>query len=156
MNPADKCVITPMLWAESQPRFTPVAGKPEYRSNPDGSTNAWRYYLDGRIYREIQSNGAYWQTTYDDVNRITTRIFYSAANVPEATNSVQLDRRGNAIQRVDAGNNVFTTAFDGLDRAKVSAGPAIVTVSSYQLGNPPSGPIYYATNIFQQVSHQFL
>jgi hypothetical protein len=72
----------------------------------------------------------YWQTTYDDVNRITTRIFYSAAGVPEATNSVQLDRRGNVIQKVDAGNNVFTTAFDGLDRAKVVAGPAIVTVTS--------------------------
>ena len=55
----------------------------------------WRYYLDGRIKREIQSNGAYWQTTYDDVNRITTRIFYSAAGVPTATNSTQLDRRGN-------------------------------------------------------------
>ena len=96
-----------------------ITGKPEFRSNPDGSTNAWRYYLDGRVKREIQGNGAYWQTTYDDVNRITTRIFYSAAGVPEATNSVQLDRRGNVIQRVDAGGNVFTTAFDDLDRVKV-------------------------------------
>ena len=127
-----------------------TAGKPEFRSNPDGSTNAWLYYLDGRTYREIQSNGAYWQTTYDDVNRITTRIFYSAAGVPEATNSVQLDRRGNTVQRVDAGGNIFTTAYDGLDRAKVTAGPAIVTVTSYQLGNPPSGPTYYATNVLQQ------
>ena len=132
-----------------------TTGKPEFRSNPDGSTNAWLYYLDGRIYREIQSNGAYWQATYDDVNRITTRVFYSAAGVPETTNSVQLDRRGNAIQRVDAGGNVFTTAFDGLDRVKVSAGPAIVTVTSYQLGNPPSGPIYHATNILQQVVTNF-
>ena len=65
-------------------------GKPEFRSNADGSTNGWLYYLDGRTYREIQGNGAYWQSTYDDVNRITTRIFYSAAGVPEATNSVQL------------------------------------------------------------------
>jgi RHS repeat-associated protein len=132
-----------------------ITGKPEYRGNPDGSTNGWRYYLDGRVKREIQSNGAYWQTTYDDVNRVTTRIFYSAANVPEATNSVQVDRRGNVIQRVDAGNNVFTTAFDGLDRSKVNAGPAIVTVGSYQLGNPPSGTIYYTTNIFQQVVTNF-
>ena len=65
-----------------------TTGKPESRFNADGSTNAWRYYPDGRIKREIQSNGAYWQTTYDDVNRITTRIFYSAAGVPEATNSI--------------------------------------------------------------------
>ena len=37
----------------------------------------------------------------------------------------------------------------GLDRVKVSAGPAIVTVT-YQLGNPPSGPTYYVTNVLQQ------
>jgi RHS repeat-associated protein len=130
--------------------FYNTSGQPESGFNADGSTNGWRYYLDGRIKREIQSNGAYWQTTYDDMNRITTRIFYSAAGVPEATNSTQLDRRGNVIQRVDAGGNVFTTAFDDLDRAKVTAGPAIVTVTSYQLGNPPSGPFYYATNVLQQ------
>jgi len=100
-----------------------IAGKMESRRNPDGSTNAWRYYLDGRVKREIQSNGAYWQTTYDDVNRITTRIFYSAAGVAEATNSVQLDRRGNAIQRVDEGGNAFTITYDGLDRVKTTIGP---------------------------------
>ena len=125
-----------------------ITGRPEFRANPDGSTNAWRYYLDGRVKREIQSNGAYWQTTYDDVNRITTRIFYSAAGAPEATNSVQLDRRGNVIQKVDAGNNAFTTAFDGLDRAKVAAGPAIVTVTSQE--NPITFQVTYATNVLQQ------
>jgi RHS repeat-associated protein len=123
-------------------------GKPEFRSNPDGSTNGWRYYLDGRIKREVQRNGGYWQTTYDDVNRITTRIFYSAAGVPEATNSVQLDRRGNVIQKVDEGNNAFTTTFDGLDRAKVTAGPAIVTVTSQE--NPFTLQITYTTNVLQQ------
>ena len=106
----------------------------------------WLYYLDGRIYREVQVNGAYWQTTYDDVNRITTRTFYSAAGVPEATNSVQLDRRGNPIQRVDAGGNVFTTAFDGLDRVKVSAGPAIVTVIQHR--NESHWPILLMSRIF--------
>jgi len=125
-------------------------GQPKFQSNADGSTNAWRYYLDGRINREIQGNGAYWETTYDDVNLITTRIFYSAADTPLATNSMQFDRRGNVIQQVDAGGNAFTTAFDGLDRVKVATGPAIVTVSSYQIGNPPSGPIYYVTNVLQQ------
>jgi RHS repeat-associated protein len=126
-----------------------TTGKPEFRSNPDGSTNAWLYYFDGRTYREIHSNGAYWQTTYDDVNRITTRVFYSAAGVAEATNSVQLDRRGNAIQNVDAGGNVFTTAFDGLDRAKVSAGPAIQSVIQNG-GMSPTGPYTYTTNVLQQ------
>ena len=128
-------------------------GKPEYRSNSDGSTNAWRYYLDGRVNKEIQGNGAYWQITYDDVNRITTRIFYSAAGVPEATNSIQLDRRGNVVQQVDAGGNVFTATYDDLDRAKVVAGPAIVTVNSIVTfpGDPPT----YVTNVLQQVGTYF-
>ena len=129
-------------------------GKPKYRSNADGSTNGWLYYLDGRTYREIQSNGAYWQTTYDDVNRITTRVFYSAAGVPEATNSIQLDRRGNVIQKMDEGGNVFITSFDGLDRAKVTAGPAIVTVN-VSTGMTPDGPPVYTTNILQQVITNF-
>ena len=132
-----------------------ITGKPEYRSNPDGSTNGWRYYLDGRINKEIQGNGAYWQTIYDDVNRITTRVLYSAAGVPEETNSTQLDRRGNVVQQVDAGGNIFTAAYDGLDRAKVSTGPTIVTVTAYQNGNPPSGPFYYHTNFLQQVVTNF-
>jgi len=130
-------------------------GLVKYRRNPDGSTNAWRYYLDGRIKREIQRNGAYWQTTYDDVNRITTRVFYSAADVPLATNSTQLDRRGNIIQQIDAGNNVFTATFDGLDRPKVAAGPAIVTVTKQQDGMDPNSPVVYVTNVMQQTSSTF-
>ena len=131
-------------------------GKPEFRSNADGSTNGWLYYLDGRTYREIQGNGAYWQTAYDDANRITTRIFYSAAGVPEATNSVQLDRRGNVIQKVDEGGNVFTTAFDGLDRAKITAGPLVVTVTQAGNGmNPVGTNITYVTNILQQTITNF-
>jgi RHS repeat-associated protein len=132
-------------------------GKPEYRSNPDGSTNAWRYYFDGRINKEIQGNGAYWQTTYDDVNLIATRIFYSAAGVPEVTNSIQLDLRGNAVQQADEGGNVFTAAYDGLDRVKVTAGPTIVTVSASGGGGigVPGTNITYVTNILQQAVANF-
>jgi len=127
-----------------------ITGKPEYRRNANGSTNAWRYYLDGRINKEIQGNGAYWQTTYNDASLITTRIFYSAAGVPEATNSIQLDPRGNVIQSVDAGNNIFTTAFDGLDRIKNTAGPAIQTLTeSGSSGMSPSTNVTYVTNIIQ-------
>ena len=72
---------------------------------------------------KFKANGAYWQTTYDDVNRIITRTFNSAAGVPEATNSVQLDRRGNVIQLVDEGGNVRSaTHFDGLDRPNSHGG----------------------------------
>jgi RHS repeat-associated protein len=130
-------------------------GKPEFRSNPDGSTNAWRYYLDGRISKEIQGNGAYWTNIYNDASLITTRIFVSAVGIPLATNSTQLDRRGNVIRQVDAGGNVFVSVFDGLDRSKIIAGPSITNVTSYQLGNPPSGPIYYNTNSLQQAVTNF-
>ncbi len=134
--------------------FYNITGKPEYQINPNGSTNGWRYYLDGRIKKQIHSNGAYWQTTYDDVNRITTNIFYSAAGVPEATNSVQHDRRGNVVQRIDEAGNAFATTFDGLDRVKVAAGPAIVTINA-STGISPSGPATYTTNVLQQISTNF-
>ena len=134
-----------------------TTGKPEFQSNPDGSTNAWRYYLDGRIYRQFQRNGAYWQTTYDDADRITTRVFYSAAGVSEATNSVQLDRRGNIVQKVDADNNAFDTSYDGLDRVKDTAGPAIVTVTESSGGGIgyPGTNITYVTNVTYQAVTNF-
>src|SRR5207248_2099357 len=66
-------------------------GQPKFQRNFDGSTNGWTYYLDGRPRREIQRNGAYWETTYDDANRQTTRIFYSATGSALATNSMVAD-----------------------------------------------------------------
>ena len=127
-------------------------GKPYYLSTPDGATNGVTYYLDGRIKRQIQGNGAYWQTTYDDVNLITTRVFYTSTGTALATNSVQTDKRGNVIRKTDAAGNAFTTQFDCLDRVKVSAGPAIVTVTA--TGGGPGiggsgGSTTYTTNILQ-------
>ena len=138
------------LGGSSQKQYT-SSGKPKFQRNADGSTNAWLYYADGRPRREIQRNGAYWETTYDDANRKTTRIFYSASASPlGVTNVSVLDRRGNLIQRVDAGGNFFTNAYDGLDRLKTAAGPAIVTV------NQNCGPIpncgVYVTNVLQQIT----
>jgi len=123
-------------------------GLPKFRKNADGSTNAWRYYVDGRTYREIEGNGAYWQSTYDDANRRTSRIFYSAAGTPLATNLAELDRRGNLVKRTDEGGFVFTNAFDGLDRVKISAGPPVVTV--HEACGPVPGCGNWVTNILQQ------
>jgi RHS repeat-associated protein len=124
-----------------------ITGKPEYEINADGSTNGWRYYPDGRVKREIQGNGAYWQTAYDDIDRITTRVFYSAAGVAEATNAVYYDRRGNPIQKVDAAFYAFDTTYDGLDRVKSAAGPAIVTVTEQETINFVDS---FVTNVLQQ------
>jgi len=64
-------------------------GKPRFRRGPDGSTNSWTYYLDGRPRREYQGNGAYWETTYDDVNRRVIRVYSSAAGSTLATNMLR-------------------------------------------------------------------
>ena len=131
-----------------------TSGQPEFQSNPDGSTNGWQYYLDGRLQRRIQSNGAYWQMTYDDVNRIITSIFYSPAGIPEATNSVQLDRRGNVVKRTDAGFNTFTTTYDGLNRVK-ERGRSLSTVAVIE-HETFDFIISYTTNILQAGFHQLL
>jgi RHS repeat-associated protein len=120
-------------------------GQPEFQQNPDGSTNGWTYYLDGRIKREYQCNGAFWESTYDDVNRKATRVFHAASGASLATESAQQDRRGNPISRVDRAGFAFTNSWDGLDRVKVTAGPPIVTVYlSYDFS-------HYVTNTVQQM-----
>ncbi|EEF59768.1 YD repeat protein [Pedosphaera parvula Ellin514] len=133
-------------------RYT-YTGKPEFQSTPDGATNAWTYYLDGRLRREFQRNGAFLETTYDDANRTATRIFYSSTGSPLATNASVFDRRGNVIQSVDAASNVFTNIYDGLDRLKISAGPAIMTVIGNTNIPGPGGGL--TTNLVQQVVTNF-
>lgn len=128
-------------------------GKLKFQKNPDGSTNAWRYYRDGRIYREFQRNGAYWQTTYDDASRKTKRTYYSATGTSLATNVSEFDRRGNLVKRTDAGGFVFTNSFDGLDRVKVAAGPPVVTVSQECTFIPNCGN--WVTNVLQQKTTYF-
>lgn len=127
--------FTNALGGVTQTLYTST-GKPRYRSMPDFATNAWTYYLDGRVRREYQSNGAFWETTYDDADRRTIRILYNFASIPLATNVTDLDARGNTIRRVDAGGNSFTNSYDGLDRIKTYAGPLI----SFDppLGAPPA------------------
>ncbi|HYG21466.1 MAG TPA: DUF6531 domain-containing protein [Verrucomicrobiae bacterium] len=139
---------TNALGGVSETQYT-SQGKPRFRRNANGSTNAWRYYVDGRIHREIQGNGAYVETVYDDAARKTSKVFYSAGNVALSTNVVIADRRGNAIQTIDAATNVFYTTFDGLDRIKTSVGPRIESLSLE--GMDPAGT-NYVTNVVQQIS----
>src|SRR5688572_10229916 len=76
-------------------------GQPRFRRTPDGATNGWTYWLDGRVRRQIQNNGAYSEFTYDDANRRVTRIFYSPSAALE-TNIIEFDRRGNLFRVEDA------------------------------------------------------
>ena len=123
-------------------------GQPKFQRNPDGSTNAWRYYTDGRLYRQIQNNGAFLETTYNDSNRKITQVFYSTNAQPLTTNSFELDRRGNLVKRTDEAGYSFTNLFDGLGRVKIAAGPAIKIVK--EDCGPAPGCGVFVTNIFQQ------
>ena len=123
-----------------------VAGRLVARLNPDGSTNAWRYDLRGRVVQEILPSGNYWQTDYDDLNLRVNRSFKSAGGAVLGSGYTQLDTRGNAVQKSDLEGNVFTNLFDGLDRLKLVAGPAIITV------NFAMDLVHYDTNINQQLT----
>jgi RHS repeat-associated protein len=132
-----------------------ATGKPRYQKNPDGQTNSLRYYLDGRVRRETQGNGAYWETAYDDASRRITRTFYSSSGTALATNVAEFDRRGNLVRQIDAAGFASTNRYDGLDRIKVAAGPAIISVTSTNIpsfGGGTSGP---QTNITQQITTYF-
>jgi RHS repeat-associated protein len=109
-------------------RLYTSGGQLKYQSNPDGSTNAWRFDLAGRRVKSVLPNGSYWQTVYADASRSASNVLFSAAGTPLATNSLQYDRRGNQIMFVDEGGNHFTNLFDGLDRIKIAAGPVISVV----------------------------
>lgn len=106
-------------------------GQPRFRRNADGSTNAWRYYADGRPATNFLGNSQYWFTTYDDAKRLVKRTFSDDAGNTETT---VLDRRGNVVLTTNAVGAVFTNSYDGLDRLKVAVGPATVSgVSTQQI-----------------------
>jgi RHS repeat-associated protein len=107
-------------------------GKPRLRSNPDGITNQWRYYLDGRPAQEILPNGAYWQFTHDDANRRVTREFFNGGFALNPKEIKQLDRRGNITTLTDVDNNIFNMTYDGLDRPKTTTGPSASPVTDQQ------------------------
>lgn len=116
---------TDALGGVTQTLYTQT-GKPRFRRGPDGSTNGWTYYLDGRPKRKYQSNGPYWESTYDDFNRRTVEVFHALNGTALGTNVSEMDRRGNVIRTVDRGGYAFTNVFDGLDRLKGTLGPIIL------------------------------
>src|SRR5262245_26164032 len=98
---------TNALGAVTAKQYT-SAGKPKFQRNPDGSTTSWLYYLDGRPSTNVLVNGSYWKFIYDDPNRITRRIFFTAGGTALATNVTVLDRRGNTSQTTDNEGNLST------------------------------------------------
>ena len=119
--------------------FYTTTGKAYLKIFPNNETNGWTYYSDGRPRREYQSNGAYWETTYDDANRRITRIFYSATPTALATNITEFDRRDNVFRRVDASGNSVTNLYDGLDRLKAVFGPVVSSLPPEGVPSSPGG-----------------
>jgi RHS repeat-associated protein len=129
-EPGDKVSFnTNALGGVTQTLYTQT-GQPYYRQTPDGATNGWTYYLDGRPKNQYLANGSFWQTTYNDAAMQATHTFYSAGGTPLATNVVGLDGRGNQILRVDELGNSFTNGFDGLNRVKFTAGPLTINIQT--------------------------
>lgn len=128
-------------------KFYTSAGLPKLQINSDGSTNAWRYDLSGRLVKTILQNGNFSQTTYDDANRTITQVFNNPTNAL-STNIAQFNFRGNLIQATDPLGNVYTNLFDGLDRIKFATGPSIVAVTSTGI----SPFTNFVTNILQEVT----
>jgi len=140
---------TNALGAFTETRYT-ATGQPRFRQNADGSTKAWTYYKDGRLKCEFLLNGSYWTNIYQDAQRKLTRVFNKGDGTPLSTNIVEFDSRGNAIKTTDVEGNVCTNAYDGLDRIKVAAGPAVVTVTENCGMTPGCG--VYVTNVIQQIA----
>lgn len=149
-------LATNALGGVTQTLYTQT-GKPWFSANPDGSTNGWTYYLDGRPKGQFLANGSHSLTVYDDVHLLATRTFFSATNTVLATYVTGLDRRGNTILNVDARGNPFTTVYDGLNRVKFTAGPPITNITSSISGMapPPYSTITYQTNVLAQSHTRF-
>jgi RHS repeat-associated protein len=107
-------------------------GKPYFRQNLDGSTNGWQYDLLGRVVKEFQPNGSYWETTYDDARLTVARQFKDSSGTLLSSTTNIFDRRGNIITNITAERGVFFSVFDGQDRIKVAGGPATVAGVSTQ------------------------
>ena len=108
-------------------------GKPYFRQNADGSTNGWLYDTVGRVLKENEPNGSYWQTTYYDANRTIVRQFYNSIGSLLAVTTNVFDRRGNLITNVTPQGGVFFYVYDGQNRLKVAGGPAAGGASAQQI-----------------------
>jgi RHS repeat-associated protein len=114
--------------------FYTAAGQPRRQENPDGSVQEWRYLPDGRLYREFLRDQSYWQTTYDDVNRIVTRTLKAPGGTTTlAVESSTRDPRGNVISTTNQAGDITETTCDDLDRPIVVTGPPAATGSPRQI-----------------------
>lgn len=114
-------------------KYYTANGKLRRQENPDSSILEWRYYLDGRVQKEMRANGSYWETSYDDVARITTRVLKKFDGTSLASEIREFDRRGNLTRQTDTEGYVSSKTYDGLNRVKSVTGPGAVPGSGQQV-----------------------
>ena len=109
-----------------------TTGQLKSRTYPDGTSESFLYYLDGRLKQHNLPNGSHLQYEYDDAQLIVTVTQREGQAYGTGTvinkESTQTDVRGNVVKStvyVDAGTtHDFTTVYDGADRVVSSTGPA--------------------------------
>jgi RHS repeat-associated protein len=127
--------------------FYTATGQSRRVEYPDDSVSEWRYYLDGRLAREIYSNGSYQDVVYDDDARTVSRTLRASGGGALATSSEAYDRRGNLVSATDREGYTTVTVYDDLDRPKSVTGPVATTRSAQQTQTS----IYDAAGVVQRV-----
>jgi RHS repeat-associated protein len=105
-------------------------GLPITQSNPDGTSQAWTYLIDGRPSVITLPNGSIQNLTYNDANRTVNSVLSSGTG--NITGTQIFDRRGNLISSTDGAGYTRTTTYDALNRPKIECGPAGTTGSAQQ------------------------
>jgi YD repeat-containing protein len=113
-------------------KYYTATGKLRRQEDPDGSSQEWRYYTDGRLQKEILRNGSYWEIVYDDIARTVIRMLRRSDGTALATEVSAYDLRGNLVSHTDVEGHVTTVTYDGLDRIKTISGPAATASSGRQ------------------------
>lgn len=129
-------------------------GQPQSRRNLDGTTNEWRYTLDGRIQQEMLPNGSRWGFVYDYANRRVSKYFTNAAGVTLTATTQYLDRRGNVVTNIDEESYTSATVYDDLNRVKSTIGPAGTASSVQQIAThfyDGSGKTKIVSNVLGEV-----
>jgi YD repeat-containing protein len=113
---------TTMLYTDS--------GQPVQTNTPDGRSEQWRYYLDGRLKTYTLSNGSVLTYTYEDKLLRETQE-HAMGTTTLAKQITTYDSRHNAVKREEfaaaVSSYVFDTDYDGLNRVVRKAGPPAKT-----------------------------
>ncbi len=91
-------------------------GKLYRQENPDGTTQEWRYRLDGRLEKEILSDGSYWKIDYDDINSEIICILQDSTHEILGEESYSFDQHGNMISYTDREGKTIAREYDKLNR----------------------------------------